>query len=309
MIERVYVTPKEMMAVSQHMVRERIYHTAGHSSIYAPSQKTKYIDKTVCKPWPDLEDYVIQMTPGEAARTELLREWPTLKRVGWNKHMMPLFDKRPPMHYGGARTGTMTYIDLRSAYHQIYKHLWLDVCWPAGLHGKYPLLNVADRLSIWKPARNAVIGLCRSRTVTGIRGRSRKELWITNRFLSPALWATVQDILHWVARVALDFGAIYVNTDGYILPFENEGLDPFMEFLIEAELSFRTRAQGEGHIRSWNCYRVGSYSTKSYELKLDMKSKEFSNVTRTATPWSAYWERLRRIYRSSAGTGANKEGG
>ena len=296
MIERVYVTSKELLEISRHLSNERTYYTASGSSVYVPSKSIKYIDKAVCKLWLDGEGYNMLMTPGEAARAELQREWPDLKRVGWNKLALPLFDKRPPLHYSGASEGDMTYIDLKSAYHQIYKHLWLDVSWPCGLYGGLPLCNVADRLKAWKAARNAVVGLCRSRTIVGVRGAARKELSVTNKFLSPALWGTVMDILHWVAREALACGAIYINTDGYLFPMMGTELDPFLVFLMENGLLFETRAQGRGEIKSWNAYRIGPFKTAPYKLNLDTSSRSFSNVYKTTKTWGAYWGRLRRIY-------------
>lgn len=300
MIDRQYIEPKELREVMTHLERNCTYYIAGSSSIYVPAYRCKYIDKFQCKPWTDLDGLRIDMPPGEAARTELKREWPNLKRVGWNKRQVVLFDKRPPMHYGGTYQGRATYVDLSGAYHQIYSKIWLDVCWPRGLHGRLPLRAVAERLSVWKAARNAIVGISRSRTAIGVKGRRRKELYMKNHYLSPALWATVQDVLHWIAAEALARGAIYVNTDGYIFPLSMDGCDEFMLFLIDNGFEFKIKAQGEADIRSWNAYAVGQVETQIYKLKLDSSKKEFSNVEQCNPQWGEWWKRVHRIYRGRA---------
>lgn len=301
MIDRQYVEPKELRQVATHLERNAVYYVAGSSSVYVPSYSCKYIDKFQCRPWTDLNGQSLDMPPGEAARTELKREWPTLKRVGWNKRHVVLFDKRPPMHYQGPYQGQATYVDLSSAYHQIYSKIWLDVCWPRGIGGRLPLHDVADRLSVWKAARNAIVGISRSRTAVSVRGRVRKTLHIENHYLSPALWATVMDVLHWVAREALEEGAIYVNTDGYMFPGKVGYTDGFLLFLIDHGLDFKIKATGEADIVSWNNYRLGQTRTQLYKLKLDSSKKEFSNVAKHIPQWGEWWSRIHRLSGSRTG--------
>ncbi len=283
-----------------HLKAERTYFIAGSHSIYVPLGRLRYIDKSVCKPWPDLEGQLRLHSPGEAARTELNREWPDLKRVGWPPGAISLLDWRSPMIYTGQQVGPMIYIDLTGAYSQIYSLLALDTSFPRGYYGRYPLRDVADRLKIWKSARNALIGIVRSTEAVAYRGEKRIRLKTKNKFLSPPLWATVQAILHWIASEAIKHGAVYVNVDGYIFPTGAwEFVEDFLYFLSDNGILWSIRAQGEGEIVSWNNYRVGSTRTQAHKLNLKHKSRSFSNVIdNDEKQWSTYWANLRRIANS-----------
>lgn len=279
------------------MRREETYYIAGSNSVYVPSAKTKYTDISVCKLWEDLEGQTRQMTPGEAARTEMMREWPLMKKVGWFSRHVELLDKRPPMHYSGPQVGSLIYIDLDSAYHQLYARMWLDQPWPRGYYGRYPLSDVADRLANWKAARNSLVGIARSRGGVAYRGNKRIALSFKNRFLSPCLWATIQDLLHVIAGKAVELGAVYVNTDGYMFHADPpEFYEEFMIFLSENEFRWSVRSQGQGEVVSWNNYRVGETRTKANKLLLTQKSKEFTNVNpQSEARWLDWWSNVRKI--------------
>ncbi len=299
-IKRMVVEPNELKEVVKHFTDRCVYFISGSHSIFVPSVQTKYIDRTATKPWPNIEGDRVLTTPGEAARTELTREFPGLTRVGWPGPAVQLLDARPPLMYSGPSKGEFTYIDLTGAYHQIYRRLWLDVCYPRAFYGQYPLKGVAERLNIWKSARNALMGIIRSRSSVGVKGGRRIKLHMRNKFLSPPLWATVQAILNSIAAKAVEHGAIYVNTDGYLFPSAGGvSLLSFVGWLYSNEIAYHVRAEGEGEIKGWNRFRVGKFQTKPYKLELDVTTKEFDNVNRRATDrWISYWRTVGRIVRS-----------
>lgn len=308
-MERVIVSQDDFLIARNHLMNTGTFFMAGHSTLSVPSQQRKYLSDKGLRMWPDANGELVLLTPGEAARCEMNRAFPNLKRVGWKGPSIKLFDKKPPMVFSGPIDETdMIYIDLKSAYWQIYQQLWLDVAYPRGIYGKYPLFGVALRLGGWKAARNAVIGICRSRELVGYRGHQRVKMQSRNKYLSPGLWATVQDILHWVAQTALKFGATYINTDGYL--FDNmDGADSFMMWLADEEFIFEVRSRGAGEIRAWNNYRVGNKSTQPYKLGLPSYNKEFNNVQgQPNRKWSNYRTRLRYIVRSTAGCGQPERG-
>ncbi len=292
-----------MRRVMSHLQDEGTYFLAGTNSIYVPSGKRRYLDKSVCKPWPDLDGQTRLMPPGEAARTELLREWPHLKKVGWRPGQQVLFDWRSPMAYTGPYAGYMIYVDLDAAYSQIYSKLWLDTSYPRGYYGRYPLAAVAERLKVWKVARNSLVGLVRSREGVAYRGTKRIRIKMQNRFLSPGLWATTQNILHWIAAKALDCGAIYLNVDGYIFPgVEWEFVEEFTTWLSGHGIKWSVRGEGLGEIVSWNNYQIGPLRTQAHRLGLTHNSKEFNNANITDRQlWARYWGNVRRI-RSNGNT-------
>lgn len=301
--DRYYVTGSELRSVMSHLQREGTYFLAGSNSIYVPRGKVKYLDKSACKPWPDLENEVGLMGPGEAVRTELAREWPDLTRVGWSGKQVVLLNARSPLHYTGQYSAPLIYVDLVAAYNQIYEKLWLDTTFPRAYYGRYPLWAVANRLKIWKSARNSLVGVCRSRDAVAYRGMKRVTIKMKNKYLSPGLWGTVQGILHWIASEAVNHGAIYVNVDGYIF-HEGDGelADRFLLFLSDLGIRWSIRAQGQGEIVSWNNYRIGHTQTQAYKLGLIQNSKEFSNVNhKNSHKWAAYWIACRRIHRVAVG--------
>lgn len=274
------------------------FFVAGHSTLSVPSLEIKYLNDKSLRMWPNGDGEIDLITPGEAARFELIREFPDIKRVGWRGPMIKLFDKRVPMFYlGPATSSEMVYIDLKSAYWQIYRMLWLDVLYPRGLYGRYPMAGVADRLERWKAARNAVIGLIRSRDLVGFKGHKRIKMTTKNKFLSPCLWATVIDILHWIAEKAISEGAIYINTDGYLF-HDQARADRFMLWLIERGLIFSVRDWGPGEVRGWNSYKVNKTQTQVYKLNLPYYDKEFTNVRpQPARKWQRYYHQISRIVR------------
>lgn len=305
--DRHYCTSKELRQVMTHLQREGTYFIAGTNSIYVPKGKVRYLDTSVCKPWPNLDGEVIIMSPGEAVRTELVREWPGLKRVGWSGKQVVLLDWRSPLHYTGQHVGPMIYVDLDAAYLQIYKRLWLDTTYPRAYYGRYPLSAVAKNLEIWKAARNCLVGISRSREAVAYKGTKRVSLKIKNRYLSPGLWATVQNMLHWIAGLAIKHGAIYVNVDGYIFPDEGvEFIEPFLTEISDLGIKWSVRAQGPGEIVSWNNYRIKNTKTQAYRLGLTHNSKGFTNViTSNEGSWRSYWKNCCRIHRNADGNGVD----
>ena len=305
MTETIFVTGSELRETMSHLQREATYFIAGSNSIFVPRGGLRYVDKAAVKPWSDLEGVSQLMTPGQAARTELTREWPLLKRVGWNGAQVRLLDWRSPMHYTGPQVGEMIYIDLDGAYSQIYENLWLDTSYPCGYYGRFPLNDVAQRLKIWKGARNSLIGICRSQSAVAYRGTRRIALRTKNKYLSPGLWATTQTLLHWIMGRAILHGAVYGNVDGYIFRTEAWGfVEEFTAWLSSVGLRWSIRSSGLGEIVSWNNYKIGTTATKSNKLKLKHKSGEFSNVDlqlRTRV-WGKYWRSINRI-RLSNGDG------
>lgn len=256
MIKRIVVDRMQLRMVRSMLRTRNTYFMVGLNSIYVPSRQEKWLDKAVVRDWPDLEGEIVPMTPGEAARTELRREFGELKRIGWKRDHVALLDARWPMYYSGKFFGDGVYIDIKSAYYQIYSRLWLDVCFPRGM-GTLDLGPVGDRLKHWKPARNGVIGVCISRNATGIKGPRRIKVPTTNPFLSPHLWATIQGILNELAMAAIELGAVYVATDGYIFP-SHKPWDVFKRFLKEIGLQFHFK-HTDIDIRGWSSYRVGQF--------------------------------------------------
>lgn len=265
--DRILVDHKQFTMIRQVLISRAIYFIAGTSSIFVPARDEKYLIShnhrglPLIREWPDLDGEMLWMSPGEAARTEMRREWPDLKRVGWPRGSTHLFDWRWPMYFPGPFKGDAVYTDLVGAYHQIYSKLWLDTAFPRGT-GRLPLRPVADRIGVWKAARNSLVGIVRSRETIGFKGSTLVKLRPQNQFLSPHLWATVLGVLNELAIEAIKTGAVYVATDGYFHPVGSRIKD-FQEMLGDYGLIYRTNVDTL-HLRAWGNYQFGQRSTINY---------------------------------------------
>ena len=257
-VTRVLVSPQEMTQLREKYMKDKVFYIKGAHSTWVPKYKMKYVARSVVKLWPDTDGVMLPMTPGEAARVELRREFPGLKRVGWPGHQVRLFDWRWPMFFVREFEGDLHYFDLTAAYWQIYRKLWLNVCFPRGF-GSLDLMPVADRLEIWKEARNAVIGSIASRKTQAVKDGRSIFLSTQNNFLSPNLWATVQAILNEVASVAKDCGAVYCLTDGYFIP-NSANPDGFKRYLQAWGFRFKHKRTA-GNVKGWMSYSLQNGKT------------------------------------------------
>ena len=252
-VTRILLSPREMTQVREKYIKDGTFFIKGTHSTWVPKYQVKYLARSVVKPWPDVEGLVLPMTPGEAARVELKRQFPGLKRVGWPGAQVRLFDWRWPMYFKRPYEGYIYYYDLSAAYWQIYRMLWLNVAFPRGF-GSLDLLPVATRLEHWKEARNAVIGSIASRKTQAVKDGRVINLSTQNNFLSPNLWATVQAILNEVASVAKDCGAIYCLTDGYFIP-ASANPEGFGRYLTEWRFRYKL-IKTMGNVKGWMSYSL-----------------------------------------------------
>ena len=159
-------------------------------------------------------------TPGEIAYSELRRVYPILK-LQWRKNELDLLKQRPPKLFSGPYRGEVYGLDIKHAYCQIYRKLFLHADWPRK-RLKYPLVEVANSLDDIKEARNAIVGIARSTRNKWVQG---EKVWYVNKknpFLSPVLWGHIMSILSEAAGIALKEGAIHINTDGYAFTSEKQ---------------------------------------------------------------------------------------
>jgi len=302
-IERVYLGHEAFRLVRTVLQGREIYYVAGTNSMFVPTQKTKYVMMTrpdgykICRQWTDENGEVYDHTPGEAARVELKKAFPGLRRVGWQSEHVRLFDWRWPMLFTGPYRGPGSYIDLKGAYWQIYRRLWLDTCFPCG-YGSLNLEPVAKALADWKGARNSVIGICAARQAIGVKGFRTVVLNTKNPYLSPGLWATIQAVLNELAYLAEKLGSIYIATDGYIFP-EKQQACLFEECLFDLGFVWR-RIDDEVSIQNWGVYKVGDKETKAHSQNNGAVGKPFRAIrifdTRQPERLLAWWAKSVPFY-------------
>lgn len=156
------------------------------------------------------------------------------------------------------------YIDLRAAYFQIMSLVGWDVSYAPGRYlgagrsvSDFPFPN--NRI-----ARNSMLSsaqiaqFCVLQPPNGAPKMSRRMTELTNL----QLIAAVSDLLHSVAARAVDCGAVYVNTDGYIAP-DHATAQRIKSMLSDFGLASRVKFSGAGMVHSVGCYEIGELKTRN----------------------------------------------
>jgi hypothetical protein len=285
--KRIFLPLKGMTELQTDLAQRGVSYIQSSSSIYVPSTKVKYLVQASCHYWQGLDGRGYLMSPGEIARTELTREFGKPK-IWLKKSDFEKLDFPVPQYWNGEQyTGYLWYVDLNAAYHQIYQELSLDVVWPRGL-GSLMLKPVADRVKGCKPARNAIVGCTRSRLIFMNTPEGVKRMYFENNFLNPALWRTIQSILHEIATTAIRGGCRYVATDGYLFDNAIDFCD-FTAFLADNEISFKSE-KGPGYIRGFADYKVGKKETKV----INKHPKAIDKVIREERGTLEWWAKVKK---------------
>lgn len=303
--KRIFLEHDKFRFLRLFLQHRAIYFVSGTYSLFVPSRREKYImfnrpdGSHVCQNWTTSDGELQLLTPSEAARAELKKSFPSLKRTGWQPQHVSLFDWRWPMMFSGPSLGEGVYLDLKGAYHQLYKRLWLDVAFPCG-YGTLSLAGVAENLREWKSARNSVIGCISARETLGVKGFQSYHLSTRNQFLAPHLWATIQAILNELAFRAEQLGAIYIATDGYIFPVKSR-FEEFEELLIDCGLRYR-RVIADYDIKSWGSYKIGPKETEIYKRGLPTVDSGFRSInvydTRYPLKLLSWWAKAIPTYKT-----------
>lgn len=244
----------------------------GFKSFSVPGQgiDTSFINQDACQAFM-IDGRLQWLRPGDMARMQLKFYYPN----GYRSPSQTWARVEAPRYYEHSYyVEPMIYIDIVSAYAQIYAKLNLDTLYP-NIHApcKMPLLPIAKNLQnlitgesknfdTWaKESRNAIPGMLYSNKLLihkkiNRSGFKRQIIHTKSKFFNPGLWCSINTILHEIANFAVSCGAVYVATDGYIfLDNYRSKADHFAEYLNDLGLKFRMII-GTGSITSFGTYRV-----------------------------------------------------
>ena len=135
-------------------------------------------------------------------------------------------------------------------------------------------------LNISKRVKRSIYGIMRSNLITvykrvnnDIRYEMKKAY---HSFYNPDLCNLIADISHSIAiEVVNNFGAVYYNTDGMIIPIGN--IEKVIKFLNELGFEAKIKHQAsEVEIKTIGCYRFGDKKTENYNRILTYR--DFSNL-------------------------------
>lgn len=161
------------------------------------------------------------------------------------------------------------YIDIKSCYWSImgiigwnvdyFPGRWLS---PGRPPENFPFPN-------HKVARNCLISTGRLGVVSRyIPNGKFDEIKIGNRLANTQLTRLISDVLNSIASQAVDAGAVYCNTDGFIAP-DLKIAGKIIEIITDWGLVATVKGEGKGGVRSAGAYRTGSYKSMPYDVRKD----------------------------------------
>lgn len=146
--------------------------------------------------------------------------------------------------------------------------------------GSKDAFDLLDEMQLSKRVKRTIYGIMRSNSIMFYQKVENEIVYSMKKayhsFYNPDLSNLIADISHSIAiEVINNYGAVYYNTDGMIVPSENA--EKVIAFLNE--LGFEAKIKHSGYdveIKAIGCYRFDSYKTGNYDrIKL---YANFSNL-------------------------------
>jgi len=230
----------------------------GSGSLFSPKHQTSYVLETET-----LNGY--PLTAPVVARAIIEKKLKVLGRKfyprpkdwqDWELHSHPLYCK--------PAKGKFIYLDIKGAFYSLYSMLPALPCGTTrGINCAPPWLGefLPEDLRNWKLVRNCLVGVWRSSSVTRLEneGLTKKTRYFptTNYYA----WQWIQKALHYFAGLALQHGAVYTYSDGYIFPLTAD-FAGFQQKLTSFGIETTEKARGNGEVRAIGSYRISNFFTQ-----------------------------------------------
>lgn len=159
------------------------------------------------------------VSPSAATRAYLAVKYPDIKlRMTGAQAEKITVNRAHPLYAYPCVLDDAVYLDLKSAFWSIVKVVGWDVDYnPSKWLGVRS--SVADYpFADWKFARNCLVSLARPGNINVWDGGAITSTVKRNPHINFGLVALVYDVLHGIAEDMRKVGAVYVHTDGYIMP-------------------------------------------------------------------------------------------
>ena len=210
---------------------------------------------------------VIDIGFGSQTVTEVVRDWisakyPRLRARGAQIEGWRSLHRQAPIFCRPGVWANCSLLDLSSCYLSLVKCVgydcdynpdkWLGLGAPVD---DFPL--PAD-----KHAYSSLVSMGHSSDMRIWNGQ--RIITIPRHGQNDGLYTLIMDTLNAIAIEMLSIGAIYVYSDGYIVP--NELVQVGIEVLRSWGIPFKVKRQGFTHIVAVNNYRIGGYQTRFYGL-------------------------------------------
>lgn len=203
------------------------------------------------------------VTPSDIARDYISVKWGNTRLRCNSKQWLEVVQKKKsqPLYALPCSLTKAYYIDLKSAYWQLLQLGGWDVDY-------MPERYLSPRSNVYnfpfpeiKLARNCLVSMG---LPSGVNvwiphiGFSRKKA--TKASVNLILWGFVQDCLHGLASdMVKKAGAVYVNTDGYIVP--DERMSDAEAVMQSWGLGFEIKFDGRAEVRGAGDYDIGGHKS------------------------------------------------
>lgn len=205
-------------------------------------------------------------TPADIARDYLTAKFGAKRRRITTAQYRNFHDlhRFAPMYARPCELESASYVDIKSAYWSILSRVGWDVDYLPDA-----FIRVRSDVSDFpfpdmKLARNCLVSV-------GIETVSNLKIWSDgqlstrkagNQFVNKSLWSFVMDVLNAIARQAVNLGAVYCYTDGYIIDTKRER--DLIDLIHNWGLDARIKLTGQATIKAPASYRVGDYESKPF---------------------------------------------
>ena len=168
--------------------------------------------------------------------------------------------KRMPLYSHPCILLDAAYVDIKSAWFSILSLVGWDCDYFPGRWFAKGSPPVDFPLQSNKVARSSLVSLARSSHVPVWRNGGTKLEKIFNPCENPHIFGIIADVLNAIAAAAVDYyGAVYVATDGFILPAAR--VESFQAFISSWGLASSIKGAGDGFVFGPGSYYVGAMRT------------------------------------------------
>lgn len=249
----------------------------GSLSVSSPNTKQRWFLKKDAIPFAgtwvssaDLARLYLSIKFGEKRRRITTPQW---KNFYETNRSMPLW--ADPLYLDYAY-----YIDVRSAYWTIMRAVGWNVDYMPGKHFaiKDPITVNDFPFPQNKMARNCLVSISAD-------GQKVLKFWTGDQLLfkkggnglvNKMLYCFICDVLNGIASDAIEAGAVYSYTDGFIAPSNRRAA---VEQAIEAwGVSVAIKREGECEILSPGGYKFGSYETRKFKIQREHRLHKINPV-------------------------------
>lgn len=175
----------------------------------------------------------------------------------------------------GAQFSDGAYLDIRAAYFSILNLVGWNCNYALGRWCFF-----GDAMTDFPFPENRI---ARNSLVTSAEKKTEMRRVVNGQIVVRPSWneltnlhlvTAVSDVLHALANLAVEAGAVYVNTDGFIAPTAPIS-DKIAQYISDFGLTARVKEQGGGMVASMTNYRIGNKATIGFrapKTALDPKS-------------------------------------